>query len=43
MGLLGTGYLLDAPAWLLLLAVVPCAWWWGHRRGRAAVRLGSFP
>ncbi len=43
MGLLGTGYLLDAPAWLLLLAVVPCAWWWGHRRGRAAVRLGAFP
>ena len=42
-GLLGSGYLLDAPAWLLLLVVVPLAWWRGQRRGRAAVRLGSSP
>jgi Ca-activated chloride channel family protein len=43
MGFLGTGHLLDAPAWLLLLAVVPLAWWMGRRRGRAAVRFGAFP
>jgi Ca-activated chloride channel family protein len=40
-GLLGSGFLFDAPAWLLLLAVVPLAWWMGQRHGRAAVRLGA--